>query len=360
VDKGKNMNIIKKIGLTALGTSLVASSAFAGELSVSGGAGYTYSSETGTGTARGSEAIGYNHHITIGGSTELDNGWTVSTNMVIEPSLALSTSSVKVTMGSMGSVVVGSGYGGIGANFDDVTPRAYEENHDGMTTSTAIDNIGANLDNGQILYTAPAMDMSGYSLTLMGEFAPTGNDTTVYDGGTATASGFGTGMGVGAVLSGNGLTAGAYVNEIEASNISTTRDASTATAYVNYAYGPVTLGYQEGWIDRGVIGASELATAAKTVAAATGDFDIKKMSIAFAVNDDLSVSWGRLEETYDSQSHNSLTTYGNVTMESDSFQVSYSMGAMSLAAYHTSTENADWAEGVAEEDINEIALNFAF
>ena len=35
------MNTIKKIGLTALGTTLVASSAFAGEISVSGDAGYT-------------------------------------------------------------------------------------------------------------------------------------------------------------------------------------------------------------------------------------------------------------------------------------------------------------------------------
>ena len=40
------MNTIKKIGLTALGTTLVASSAFAGEISVSGDAGYTWSSES--------------------------------------------------------------------------------------------------------------------------------------------------------------------------------------------------------------------------------------------------------------------------------------------------------------------------
>ena len=39
------MNTIKKIGLTALGTTLVASSAFAGEISVSGDAGYTWSTE---------------------------------------------------------------------------------------------------------------------------------------------------------------------------------------------------------------------------------------------------------------------------------------------------------------------------
>ena len=39
------MNNFKKLGLTALGTTLVASSALAGEISVSGDAGYTFSSE---------------------------------------------------------------------------------------------------------------------------------------------------------------------------------------------------------------------------------------------------------------------------------------------------------------------------
>jgi outer membrane protein OmpU len=354
------MNIVKKIGLTALGTSLVASSAFAAELTVSGGAGYTYSSEDNTGSARGSEAIGYNHHISIGGSTELDNGWTVSSNMVIEPSLALSSSHVKVVMGSMGTVAVGTGYGGIGANFDDATPRAYEENHDGMVTSTAIDNIGANLDNGQVNYVSPSFDMgSGYSVTLHGEFAPTGNDAAVYDGGTAAASNFGTGMGAAFVVTGNGLTAGAYVNEIESSRITLQKTASTSTAFANYAIGSVTLGLQMANTDRGVIGAAEAATTAKTVAAATGEFETQKMSIAFAVNDDLSISYGRLTETYDAQDNNA-TAIADVEMESDSYQVAYSMGAMSISAYHTSTDNPGWDSDATSQDINEIALNFAF
>ena len=347
------MNIIKKIGLTALGTSLVASSAFAGELSVSGGAGYTYSNETETGTARGSEAIGYNHHISFSGSTELENGYTVSTNMTIEPSLALSSSHVKLTMGSLGSVVVGDGYGGIGANFDDATPRAYEENHDGMTTSTAIDNIGANIDNGQILYVAPVQDMgNGYTLTAMAEFAPSGSDTAVYDGGTATATAYGTGMGIAGVISGNGLTMGLYANEIDTANSVTNTDNSMITGYVNYAIGPVSLGVQLAETNRGIVGGAEAATTAKTVAAATGTFETEKMSIAFQVNDDLSVSYGILEETYDA------TT--SVTMESKSYQAAYSMGAMSISAYHTTTDNPDWVSTAKTEDINEIALNFAF
>ena len=40
-----NMNKLKKLGLTALGTSLVASSAIAADASLTGNVGYTYSSE---------------------------------------------------------------------------------------------------------------------------------------------------------------------------------------------------------------------------------------------------------------------------------------------------------------------------
>lgn len=349
------MNIIKKIGLTALGTSLVASSAFAGELSVSGGAGYTYSNETETGTARGSEAIGYNHHISFSGSTELENGYTVSTNMTIEPSAALSSSHVKLTMGSLGSVIVGNGYGGVGANFDDATPRAYEENHDGMTTSTAIDNIGSNLDAGSVVYEAPAQDMgNGYTLSTFAEFAPSASDTAVYDGGTAPASNYGTGYGVGVKVSGNGATFGAYVNEVKTANTAAATDNNTYTGFVNYAYGPVTFGVQLAETNRGIVGASEAITAAKTVAAASGIFETEKMSIAFQVNDDLSVSYGELEETYSAGS----TT--DVTMQSKSYQAAYSMGAMSVSAYHTTTDNPDWVSTALTEEINEIALNFAF
>ena len=75
------MNTLKKIGLTALGTSLVAGSAYAGEITASGDAGYTFKSEEiGDYT---DEGYGYNHDITFSGSGELDNGFTVSTTMIL-------------------------------------------------------------------------------------------------------------------------------------------------------------------------------------------------------------------------------------------------------------------------------------
>ena len=151
------MNKLKKLGLTALGTSLVASSAIAADASLTGNVGYTWSSEeVGTSTTDG---IGYEADFNMVVSGEMDNGWTATGSLLLTESATLSSSWTSLTMGSMGTIIVGNGYGGVGQAFDDVTPRAYEENHDGMKTSTAIDNIGASMDNGQILYMSPAYDM---------------------------------------------------------------------------------------------------------------------------------------------------------------------------------------------------------
>ena len=143
------MNKLKKIGLTALGTSLVASSAIAADANVTGNTGYTWSSEeVGTSTTDG---IGFEADFNMSVSGELDNGYTVTGSLLLTESAGLSSSYTSLTMGSLGTIIVGSGYGGVGQAFDDVTPKAYEENHDGLKTVTAIDSVGANMGNGSIM-----------------------------------------------------------------------------------------------------------------------------------------------------------------------------------------------------------------
>ena len=206
------MNKLKKLGLTALGTSLVASSAIAADASLTGNVGYTWSSEeVGTSTTDG---IGYEADFNMVVSGEMDNGWTATGSLLLTESATLSSSWTSLTMGSMGTIIVGNGYGGVGQAFDDVTPRAYEENHDGMKTSTAIDNIGASMDNGQILYMSPAFDIGGFSASLMAEYAPEASDAAVTDGGVSTSSNlWSSGQGLGVKVSGMGITAGAYASE---------------------------------------------------------------------------------------------------------------------------------------------------
>ena len=180
------MNTLKKIGLTALGTSLVAGSAFAGEITASGDAGYTYSSEE-VGV-RTDEGYGFNHDITFSGSGELDNGFTVSTTMILVEGATLSSSNVTLGMGGLGSVTIGNGWAGVGGNFDDMTPRAYEENHDGMKTTTAIDSMGALSDGNQVHYTSPSFDVGGGSLSFQLGYTPEAGDAATGEGGVAAQS----------------------------------------------------------------------------------------------------------------------------------------------------------------------------
>ena len=215
------MNTIKKIGLTALGTTLVASSAFAGEISVSGDAGYTWSSESGGGasatptTGNGSnDGVGYNHDISFSGSGELDNGWSVSTGMTIVEDSSLSSSNVKLTMGSLGSITVGNGTGGIGASYDSVVPTAYEENHDGMKTSTAIDNMGSLLGNGGIDYRSPSFDVMGVSASFKYNFTPEVGAAVGEGGVSAGDTHWASGQALGIDLSMNGFSVGAYGAEV--------------------------------------------------------------------------------------------------------------------------------------------------
>ena len=72
------MNNLKKIGLTALAGSLVVTSAFAGELTATGSASMGVSNITGSADASTGKDFSMANSVYLNGSTELDNGMTVS------------------------------------------------------------------------------------------------------------------------------------------------------------------------------------------------------------------------------------------------------------------------------------------
>ena len=354
------MNKLKKIGLTALGTSLVASSAIAADASLTGNTGYTWSSEeVGTSTTDG---IGFEADFNMVVSGELDNGWTSTGSILFTQDAALSSSYTSLTMGSLGTIIVGNGYGGVGQAFDDVTPKAYEENHDGMKTKTAIDNVGANMGNGSLMYFGPTIDVAGFGVQLMAGYAPEASNAAVGDGSVATSSNlWSSGSELGLKVSGMGITAGAYANELtmDSAGDNTGKvesDAMTATWHVSYDAGPVSIGYQTGGAETGVRGTGELATAKKAYTTAFGNFEYEKMSIAANVSDSMSISWGELTETYDAQS----ATVANVDMKSTSIQFAYSMGSMKFSGYMTDTDNPGWVQDAKSDEVTELAVGFSF
>jgi len=358
------MNTLKKIGLTALGTSLVAGSAYAGEITASGDAGYTFKSEE-IGV-RSDEGYGYNHDITFSGSGELDNGFTVSTTMILVEGATLSSSNVALTMGGMGTITIGGGLGNVGGGFDAVTPFAYEENHDGMATTTAIDSMGSLSDGNSILYAAPALELGGATVNITAGYTPEAGDSVTGEGAvSAQSANYGSARTLGVKVGYAGLTAGMFGEEVDndqgqaVSGQSRRDDAMSATWFANYSFGPVSVGYQKAGLDHGINAAATNATVAKTIAAAGGFFESEMMSIAFNVNENLSVSYGELTETYNAQDDAS-TAIANVDMESDSIQFAYTMGSMSIKGYQTETSNPGWDSNADSNTETEIAVNFAF
>ena len=75
------MNKFKKIGLTALAGSLVATSAYAGEVTVAGGASMAVKNNSGT---DGGKSWTMGNQLTFSGGGELDNGLNVSISFILD------------------------------------------------------------------------------------------------------------------------------------------------------------------------------------------------------------------------------------------------------------------------------------
>ena len=370
--KGVNMNNLKKLGATALAGSLVAVSAQAGELSVTGHATATLKTKGGSGMT--SQTLGHNTAVSFAGSGELDNGYTWNTFAVMGDDLAsMSSSALTMTMGSMGTVGI-SRVGGFNVNgaYDETYPRAYEENSDAGGQSPS-NYVGSIADDNAIIYTSPSYDIAGVSVNYGVEYALDADTATGKDGAVATdGATYDEAIGIGVTASVAGLTLGAYASEAtrntpggDATINGEFRDNFSGSAFVNYSFGPVTVGYQQAYVDTGALNgtaASDATTTAKTVGTSTGIFEDESMSIAFNVNDDLSISYAETESRYSPSTYVAGTAnkYADVTQDSDSLQIAYSMGAMSVKAYSTEITNPNFDEDAANVTKNEIALGLSF
>jgi outer membrane protein OmpU len=359
---------LRKLGLTALAGSLAAVSAQAGEMAVSGSHLTTYT----TGDAgvvadtHSANALGSNTNITFTGSGDLDNGWSVSTFVVYnDGTTGLSSSAATMTMGSMGTVGVSKGGGtNINGGYDETYPVAYEENSDAGGQSS-LNSVGNWADDNAIIYKAPAIDLMGATVNIGIEHSLQAGTATGGDGGGAARSGtYGSGTGVGVTVAYEGLTLGAYGAERENKNptlVDDVQDEFNGSWFVNYNFGPVSIGYQETYFDAGLTHSTNdlTTTEVRTVGESGGIFSGEAMSIAFNVNDNVSISYSEVEDTYDAQD-NAATAIEDVTQKTESLQVAYSMGSMSVKAYSTETSNPNFDSDADKLNVNEIAVGLAF
>ena len=147
------MTKLRKIGLSALCGSLAAFSANAGELSVSGGATATYSSNSQETTGN---PLGMASAISFSGSGELDNGSTVTLALDQDDQSGYSAGSISIATPSMGTWTLDQGAGGSGLDrIDDMIPTAWEETN-GTSLGTGLQTVAGVGTSMNIEWTASA------------------------------------------------------------------------------------------------------------------------------------------------------------------------------------------------------------
>ena len=305
------MKNITKLGLTALAGTLVASSAFAGSMSVSGSAKITH------GSADEDEVQGNSFSnskgISFSGSGELDNGYTVSTSYSMT-NAAFSTSQVTIDMGDMGTVGLWNNANGAGINkYSDMMPTAGEQVWD--------DSDGD--DNGIPLHDNDNMLGYNYSSGNLGvSVAYVNGGAGGKDGGASDSSWVVTYQAM------DGLEIGVGQGEN-----GTTQDLQTI--YAKYTMGSITVGYQMSEIDN---------------ASSSSDEETTAYSASMAVNEDLSISVGR---------HSVDMGPGTTEEVSTGISASYVVGSTTIGFVANSTEDVAGSAG-DDDSYREVSVAFAF
>jgi len=335
--------------LVALSFLFAISTAHAGELTVTGNMEATYHTQ---GDKTTGNPLGMDRELKFSGSTELDNGITVSVMQDTDDNLGYSNS--QIMFGGVGGLVdiyVGSDSDPVDA-IDDITPSAYEEaNGSGSGTYTSND-IGDKAGQMGIGFKAsvPFLGALNYKYYPNADSTKTSDNASSGDQNGTTGSAYSaslkTSMGdlpaVGSFLDGATLTLG--VAETDHSQTANVDDAYDLTAAVNYSIGNFSLGVQKKVHNEG-----EAAALATTDAVWYKDTAI---GIAYAVNDNLSLSYN----TYESQYH---ANTGAPDQETKAINVGYTMGGMTIGFQDAQTDNDNYTADTTD-DTRTIGISVAF
>ena len=318
------MNNFKKIGLTALAASLVSVSAYAGEMSVAGGASITIKNNSGT---DGGKNITMGNQLTFTGGGELDNGLNVALSFVLDHAdnvaSGFDSHSITVSSDSLGSITVaGDGTGNAQSALD--TTAAGDIWNNGFTHGAVVSYVpmgGSTADNNKsVNYTLPTM-MDGLSLAASYSGTTTAIKSTTAFGATYTGV--------------EGLSVSYGVGE-NGSTVATTQ-ADVTTMKASYALGSFTAAVSNTENDRGSTGIDE---------------ELSSFKLSYTVSDDLSVSYG--EETHE-------TSAQTVDEEFDAISVSYTTGGMTITAAQYDAKGLNNVAGALGEAARwKLSTSFAF
>ena len=306
------MDKLKKVGLTALGTALVSSASVAGDMAVTGSALMTFAGNDNENTGNG---WSMSDTMTFTGSGDLDNGWSVTFSHAIDGGIN-DANSIAIDMGDMGKLTF-AGLGGSGpvAANDDKMPSANEEswaNAAGTKTAAA---SGASGNNG-FNYTLPAM-VDGVSMEVYYLPSTAGTTSSFEYGLTYTGI--------------DNLTVGYAGGDNETTATAT---IESTNLWATYTMDSFTVGVQDNETD------SETADA---------DSEFRAYGISYAVNDELSVSYGISTVEHENSSKED--------QDASAVSFSYVSGGMTISG---SMANVDNVGGTAATDNSGYELNVTF
>jgi len=319
------MNKLTKIGLTALASSLIATSAFAGSMSVTGGADISMVNES---NADNGNSFSSGDSLNFSGSGELDNGMVVTSNIEIDGG-GEDDRSVVIAFPEMGTLKFQQSGDTAMSAVDDVMPTAYDASWDVLGSTTTAVAAGQTLKSAPVggfttdnnfFFTAPEM-IEGLGVNL--SYTPSGAARP--DGSVSYALAY-TGV--------EGLTIGYAADD---NGKKGTSKIETETMYAKYAFGSFTVGVQSSEAD----GQNS-----------NDDDEFSAHGITYQVTDDLTIGY-----------HASEYQFGDQTadQETKSIQAAYTMGGMTLKAQSVSMDNVGGSTA-ANDDVDgyKMSVSFAF
>ena len=308
------MNNLKKVGLTALATTLVTSASVAGELSVSGGAALSY---TGLSTNSDVNPWAMGDSVKFNGGGDLDNGMTVSVYYELDGG-TYDDYNLKLGMGDMGTLSF-SGNSSSGSGVDklkDIVPNAYTPVYEATDTvdSGLIDASGNN-QAGQWGY-----DITVGNAALSASYNPEPAENKTTEAGFAIV--------YSGLMDGLELSAGYFDDGDEAEN---------DTLGVKYTMGAVTAAYQMTKVDYAATGST--------------DQDATHVGVSIAVNDSLSVSAGQQSIEFDGKAEDE---------KNKGIGASYTMGSISMYGGFNKLENKNGLSASKDVEASIFNISFAF
>lgn len=322
----------------------------AGELTVNGTAKATYNATSGNQADNG---IGVTNELNFTASGEMDNGFTWSYSMELDPASTddgdaeNDDTQITLTMNDMGTLKFCVSECGNNKKYAWDNSAYTSMSDTGTSYGIQYPGDAGAADTSTIQYHTPELPF--------GTTASVAYNTGTADGASGNVSG----------TSGNsrneyslvtkpidGLTLSAHYNRVNdyTDGVTTEQQLEEGGAYAaNYAIGNITLGYGKSYQ------APEITTAVTAGATTVESYENTGISLGYALNDTVSVSYTR-ETSERTMATSATTTYD---IEMDSIQVAYNLGGATLSLARADVENASY---VQNSDLTEtiIAMSFAF